>query len=55
MDTKKGEYTPNTKRDWMMFFISTILMIVILVVKPEWCWVMFPFVLTALAGAMHRM
>jgi len=52
---KNEEYTENRGRDWMMFLISLVLTLVILWVKPEWVWVGFPFVFTALAGAMGRL
>jgi len=50
-----GEYTPNVGRDWIMFIISLVVTLVILFVAPQWVWVGFPFVFTALAGAMGRL
>ena len=51
----QGEYTPNVGRDWIMFIVSLVITLIILVVAPEWVWVGFPFVFTALAGAMGRL
>ena len=46
----------NTRRrDWMVFGVSLVLTLVILFIAPEWVWVGFPFVFTALAGAMGRL
>jgi len=36
----------------IMFFVSLIACIALLAVKPEWFWVMLPFVGTGLAGAL---
>ncbi|MCY7330884.1 MAG: hypothetical protein LH618_20190 [Saprospiraceae bacterium] len=51
----KEEYTDNPRRDWLVFGVSLVVTLVILFVAPEWVWVGFPFVLTALAGAMGRL
>lgn len=55
MANNNEEYKPNVGRDWLLFGISTIAMLFILWVKPEWIWVTFPFQFTALAGAMGRL
>jgi hypothetical protein len=55
MANNNEEYTPNKTRDWAIFGISTIVMIGILLWKPEWVWVTWPFQFTALAGAMGRL
>ena len=52
---KNEEYQANVSRDWMVFIISTLFMIGLYFVATEWIWVAFPFVLTALAGAMKRL
>ena len=39
--------------DWMIFFVSTVAMIVLLVVAPEWFWLALPFVTTYLAKALN--
>jgi hypothetical protein len=51
----KGEYKANKSRDWLVFGISSVAVLVILMVKPEWVWVAWPFQLTALAGALGRL
>lgn len=56
VDMKKdGEYTGNIGRDWLIFGVSTVAMIGFLLLKPEWVWVVWPFQLTALAGALGRL
>jgi len=55
MSNHNEEYTPNKKRDWAIFVVSTVVMVGILFWKPEWIWVTFPFQFTALAGAMGRL
>jgi len=52
---KNEEYRENRGRDTLVFVVSLIGMIALLVFKPEWVWVSFPFVFTALAGAMGRL
>jgi hypothetical protein len=55
MSASNEEYKSNKSRDWMIFGISTVAMVAILWFKPEWVWVVWPFQLTALAGAMGRL
>jgi hypothetical protein len=43
------------RRDWLVFGASLVFALVLLVFIPEWIWVSFPFVFTALAGAMGRL
>lgn len=52
---KNEEYSGSRSRDWMMFFGSLIGLAALLFFKPEWVWVSFPFVFTALAGALGRL
>ncbi len=52
---KNEEYTQNRGRDWLLFLVSTVATLAILVLKPEWVWVGFPFVFTSLAGALGRL
>jgi hypothetical protein len=52
---KNEEYVNNPGRDWIMFIISTIGMIALLIWRPEWVWVAWPFQFTALAGALGRL
>ena len=55
MKNNNEEYVGNRSRDWIFFIVSLIATLAILFVAPEWVWVGFPFVFTALAGAMGRM
>ena len=49
------EYVANRSRDMIMFVVSTVAMIAILIWKPEWVWVTWPFQFTALAGMLNRL
>jgi hypothetical protein len=49
------EFVPNKGRDWMIFWATTAIMVALLIWKPEWVWVIWPFQFTALAGAMDRL
>lgn len=51
----KEEYTENRSRDWLVFIVSTVVMLALLWFSPEWVWVAWPFQFTALAGAMGRL
>ena len=51
---KNEEYVQNRGRDWLIFLVSTVAMLAFLWFKPEWVWVVWPFQLTALAGALGR-
>jgi hypothetical protein len=52
---QKEEYVDNRRRDWIIFGISSVLMVGLLVVSPEWVWVIWPLQFTALAGALGRL
>ena len=52
---KNEEYAENRGRDWIVFIASLVGCIALLIWTPEWVWVSFPFVFTALAGAMGRL
>ncbi len=52
---KNEEYTENRGRDWLVFLLSMVGLVALLLFKPEWVWVSFPFVFTALAGALGRL
>lgn len=52
---KNEEYTENRSRDWLIFGVSTVAVIALLLFKPEWVWVAWPFQFTALAGALGRL
>lgn len=50
----------NTERsssmfDWVLFLVSTIIMIAMLVWLPQWFWLALPFSLTYLVKAMNLM
>jgi hypothetical protein len=45
----------TTRKDWTIFAISTLVMIGILFVKPEWFWVVLPFSCTYLIKALNYM
>ena len=52
---KNEEYAGNRSRDWMLFLVSLAGLVALLIWKPEWVWVSFPFVFTSLAGALGRL
>jgi hypothetical protein len=54
-ENKNEEFVPNKRRDWMIFWISSAVMVGFLILKPEWVWVVWPFQFTALAGAVGRL
>ncbi len=43
----------SNSKNWTLFFISTIVMIALLFVKPEWFWLALPFSLTYFSEAMN--
>lgn len=43
----------STMMDWIIFFVSTIIMIGMLMYMSEWFWVALPFVLTYLVKALR--
>jgi hypothetical protein len=55
MKENNEEYTENRSRDWIVFWVSTVGMVALLIWKPEWVWVAWPFQFTALAGALGRL
>lgn len=52
---KNEEYVENRGRDALVFVVSLVGLLALLIFKPEWIWVSFPFVFTALAGALGRL
>ncbi len=52
---KNEEYTENRTRDWLIFIVSSVIMVGFLIWMPEWVWVTWPFVFTGLAGALGRL
>ncbi|MFN4079911.1 MAG: hypothetical protein ACK4NS_03335 [Saprospiraceae bacterium] len=53
--SNREEYVENRGRDWMIFLISSVVMVALLWFKPEWVWAAWPFQFTALAGALGRL
>ena len=49
------ETTKSTGKYWLYFIISLAAMIVMLVVKPQYFWVLLPLVVTFFAKAMDLM
>ncbi|MBU6342073.1 MAG: hypothetical protein KGS48_11320 [Bacteroidetes bacterium] len=49
------EVVPNRSRDWLLFGISTVIMLLLLFFKAEWIWVIWPLQFTSLAGALGRL
>ena len=45
----------STRKYWMWFIISTLIMIGFLLFLPEWFWVVLPFSLTSLVMAFDAM
>ncbi|MEY3052737.1 MAG: hypothetical protein RLY31_2522 [Bacteroidota bacterium] len=49
------EKSSNTTLSWLLFIISTVIMLLMLVWVPQWFWVALPFSLTYLVQAMRLM
>ncbi len=49
------EKSSNTTLSWLLFIVSTVIMLVMLVLVPQWFWVALPFSLTYLVQAMRLM
>lgn len=49
------EDTTSTRTDWMLFLISTVVMIAMLIWVNEWFWLAMPFSLTYLVKALRMM
>ena len=48
-----GEVTESgTRMDWIIFLVSTAIMILLLIFANEWFWLAMPFSLTYLAKAL---
>lgn len=52
---KNEEYAENRGRDTIAFLVSLLGCVALLIWKPEWVWVSFPFLFTSLAGAFGRL
>lgn len=45
----------STGMQWILFFVSTAIMLLMLVFVPQWFWLVLPFSLTFLVQAMRLM
>ncbi len=52
---KNEEYAENRGRDMLMLLGGVVGLVALLLFRPEWVWVSFPFVFTALAGTLGRL
>jgi hypothetical protein len=43
----------STLRDWILFVVSTVLMVYLLIFHSEWFWAMMPFVGLFLVRALR--
>lgn len=50
-----AEATNSTMKDWILFAVSTILMIWMLFAMPQWFWLVLPFSCTYLVKALRVM
>jgi len=50
-----AEATQSTKKYWIYFLISLVIMIAMLIWANSWFWVALPFVLTYLVQALDVM
>lgn len=48
METTKD----STTMDWIIFLVSTIIMVALMIYKPAWFWVALPFSTTYLVKAL---
>jgi hypothetical protein len=49
METTKD----STTMDWLIFLVSTIIMVALMIYKPAWFWVALPFSTTYLVKALR--
>lgn len=49
METTKD----STTMDWIIFLVSTIIMVALMIYKPAWFWVALPFSTTYLVKALR--
>lgn len=45
----------STTKDWLLFFVSLVVMIILFAVADEWFWLALPFVLTYFVRAIRMM
>jgi hypothetical protein len=43
----------STRMDWILFLVSTIIMVALMIYKPAWFWVALPFSTTYLVKALR--
>ena len=53
MDNQKEQ--DSSSKDWMLFIISTVVLIAMLIFVNEWFWLALPFSLTYLVKALKMM
>jgi len=49
------EETSSSSKDWLLFLVSTVVMIAMLIFVNEWFWLAMPFSLTYLVKALKMM
>ncbi len=49
------EETSYKGTDWIMFLVSTLVMVALLIFANEWFWLALPFSLTYLVRALDKM
>ena len=52
---KNEEYVQNKGRDTILTLASVVFLVALLIWKPEWVWVSFPFLFTGMAGMLGRL
>jgi len=45
----------STTKHWLLFIVSTVLLLVMLIWVPQWFWAVLPFPVTFLVQAMRLM
>ncbi|MEY3368023.1 MAG: hypothetical protein RI973_1178 [Bacteroidota bacterium] len=45
----------SSRTSWLLFVVSTVIMLLMLIWVPQWFWVVLPFSLTYLVQAMRLM
>ena len=43
----------STRMDWILFLVSTIIMVALMIYKPAWFWVALPFSTTYFVKALR--
>ena len=55
LEPVKRKIAPGRGKYWLYFFISTAIMLAMMVFLPGWFWVVIPFVCTYLVQAFDAM